>query len=243
MLTPKILIVEDEPIIAQDLKECLIDQDYEVINIAKSYIEAISYIEKEIPSIVLIDIILKGEQDGIEVAKYIRQTLNTAIIFITSHSDRAIVKRATALKPDGYLVKPFKEEDIYTSIETALSHYQTEKSSITSPIIEELKDFIFIRDKGKMIKLFHKDINWIKADGNYTEIHTISKKYVVRSILKDVSKQIPSKQFMRVHKSYIVNLSNVETIKNNKIIMSGNEIPIARSMYEQLVSKLNLLGH
>jgi DNA-binding LytR/AlgR family response regulator len=239
MTSPKVLIVEDEPIIAQDLKECLSDKQYSVAKIARSYEEAVRFLEADLPNIVLVDIVLKGEKDGIELATFIRKNYHLPIVFITSHSESSTVRRAAVVKPEGYLVKPFKDEDIYTTVEIALSHYQEQA---VEQVGQKREDVFFIRHNGQLIKLKYEDVIWLKADGNYTEIWTVDKKkYMVRNILKEVGEQFPVEIFMRVHKSYIVRLSAIDAIKNGKIVVLGMEIPVARSMYEQLISRLNLL--
>jgi DNA-binding NarL/FixJ family response regulator len=122
MSKTKILIVEDEFIIAEKLRFILQDLEYEVIGIASKYSKALSIMEEQLPDLILIDIVLAGAKDGIELAHQINLKHKKPFIFITSHSDIDTVKRAKDVKPNGYLVKPFKKADIFTTIEIALAN-------------------------------------------------------------------------------------------------------------------------
>lgn len=105
----KILVAEDELIIAEDIRMMLENLGYEVIGTVPDYTEAIELIDKNPPDVILIDILLAGEKDGIALAETIREKHNLPFIFITSHSDAATVERAKSVHPDGYIVKPFEK--------------------------------------------------------------------------------------------------------------------------------------
>jgi signal transduction histidine kinase len=125
----KILIVEDEPIIALDIKQRLTLMGYEVIAIADSAKTALQAVERYPLNLVLMDIRLRGTISGIEVASQIWSEFNIPVIFVTAHADQATLSQAKATQPFGYIVKPFENEDLVTAIETALSRFQAEKAS------------------------------------------------------------------------------------------------------------------
>jgi len=126
------------------------DMQHEVIGIASDFKEAEEILEHEIPDIALIDIHLRGGDDGISLAQSIRERFDIPIIFITSYSDKATVDRAKQVRPEGYIVKPFEKADLYTSIEIAIFNYakghklqeDTDKDNFSNVVI---KDSIFIR--------------------------------------------------------------------------------------------------
>jgi DNA-binding NarL/FixJ family response regulator len=124
MKKSKILIVEDESIIAENLRYILNDLNYEVIGIASKYSIAIELIKAQLPDIVLIDIILGGSKGGIDLAHEINLKYKIPFIFSTSHSDPLTVKKAKEAKPNGYLLKPFSKANIFTTIEMALAGSQ-----------------------------------------------------------------------------------------------------------------------
>ena len=121
-----ILVVEDETLIAWNIKSVLEQLDYEVAAIAKSGEEAIREAEKIKPDLVLMDINLNGEMDGVETASEIKKLLDIPVIFITAYSDEEIIGRAKLIEPYGYIFKPFDERELLTNIEIALYNKKME---------------------------------------------------------------------------------------------------------------------
>ncbi|WP_199315250.1 hybrid sensor histidine kinase/response regulator [Aerosakkonema funiforme] len=123
----RILIVEDEGIIAQDMQDCLEDLGYNVIAIADTGEKALKKVAETHPDLVLMDIRLKGDMDGIQAAEQIWELFQIPVIYTTGHSDKSTLERAKQTAPFGYLIKPFEERELYVAIETALRRYQLEK--------------------------------------------------------------------------------------------------------------------
>lgn len=119
----KVLIVEDELLVAKDLSEILTNRGYEVTDNVASVDEAIRSLTQNPPNIVLLDITLKGQRDGIDLAYQLQSEFRLPYIYITSHSDMLTFERAKQTRPFAYLVKPFKEVDVYNSTELAITHY------------------------------------------------------------------------------------------------------------------------
>ena len=127
---PKILIIEDETITAHHLRRVLIRLGYEVAGVAASGASALDLIEQRSPDLLLADIGLEGEMDGIEVATGARELWKTPTVFLTAYSDPETMRRARVTEPYGYLVKPFAEEELNATIEIAL-----QQKNITPPIV------------------------------------------------------------------------------------------------------------
>lgn len=147
----RILIVEDEPIVALDISSSLDELGYVVIGIAHDGKEAIQIAEKEMPDIIIMDIVIKGNIDGIETAARIRNNMKIPTIFVTGYSDYNTVARARDTIPYGYLVKPFTKKELYASIETAISinelHNRIEESENRYRlIVENMTDVVFTTD-------------------------------------------------------------------------------------------------
>ena len=117
----KILIVEDDDIIARIEDWRLKNLGYTVCGRAKNGAEAMELVVNKKPDVVLMDINLKGDIDGIETAKMIKKGFNIPVIYVTSHSDGATLVRAKETKPDGFILKPFEDNDLRIAIELALS--------------------------------------------------------------------------------------------------------------------------
>lgn len=120
----KVLVVEDEKIVALEIKSRLKKLGYLVPSVASTGEEAISRTEAFLPDLVLMDIMLKGSVDGIEAARQIREKMDIPIIYLTAYADSETLERAKVTAPYGYILKPFEENDLRTSIEIALFNHQ-----------------------------------------------------------------------------------------------------------------------
>jgi len=123
----RILVVEDEHIVAMGIKKMLKNLGYTVTGVASSGEDAISKAESTFPDVVLMDIMLKGDMDGVEAAREIRGRFDVPVVYLTAYSDNKILERAKSTEPFGYIIKPFDEKDLYSSIEVALHRHREEK--------------------------------------------------------------------------------------------------------------------
>ncbi|WP_185152875.1 LytR/AlgR family response regulator transcription factor [Fulvivirga aurantia] len=233
----KILIVEDERIIAEDLSDILMSNDYEVCDICKSFSSVIYAIEKHHPDLILLDIKIQGDRDGVDVAHRLRDDYSIPFVFISSHSDPSTVKRAVEVNPYGYLVKPFEDEDVIVAVELALSNFAKEQNESIKDFV--LNDCLFVREKNLSIKIPFSDIQYIKAEGNYSTIVANDKNHVLRATLKEIEQKVPSHLFYRSHKSYIINLGRVSAINSDSIYVNDERLPIGRGQLHQLMESIN----
>lgn len=125
----RILIVEDEAIVAMVIKRRLKDLGYIVSGVASTGKDAITKVEGTFPDLVLMDIRLKGDMDGIEATKIIKDRFSLPVVYLTAHSDDVTFKKAKETDPDGYILKPFTEKDLSTTIEIALHKFRKEKGN------------------------------------------------------------------------------------------------------------------
>ncbi len=119
-----ILIVEDERIVAEDIQKSLENLGYSVSAIVPSGEKAIQKAEEDNPDLVLMDIVLKGDMDGIEAAEQIYSHFNIPVVYLTAHADEKKLQRAKATESYGYLLKPFEDEELHTTIEMALHRHK-----------------------------------------------------------------------------------------------------------------------
>ena len=244
----KILIVEDNVIIADDMQSMLEEIGYEIVDNVIVYEQAEQVLKTQEVDLVLIDIILASDKTGIDLGKHIRDNYNIPFIFVTSNSDRATVENAKTVKPNGYLVKPFEQQDLYTSIEIALSNFDySGKSDSQAPAGSDdqvvsnsvLRDSIFVKKQHLYYRIQFGDIQYIKADNVYLEVHTVDKKFLVRSPLKDYLGKLPKNKFYRAHKSYIVNVDHIDAINSKDIMINNTLIPISKDFKEFIISAMN----
>ena len=126
MAAAKILIVEDESIIALDIQNSLTNSGYDVVAIADCATEALDYATQLRPDLVLMDIRIRGDRDGVQTAATIRNELNLPVIYLTAHADENTLQRAKITAPFGYILKPFEDRELITTVEIALSRHQAE---------------------------------------------------------------------------------------------------------------------
>lgn len=241
------MIVEDNVIIADDMQSMLEEIGYEIVDNVIVFEQAVDVLKEQHVDLVLIDIILASDRTGIDLGKHIREKYNIPFIFVTSNSDRATVENAKTVKPDGYLVKPFEQQDLYTSIEIALSNFNYNKKenkefeeageSFTSNSV--LKDSIFVKKQHLYYRIQFSDIHFIKADNVYLEVNTADRKFLVRSPLKDYLEKLPKNKFYRAHKSYIVNVDHIDAINSKDIMINNNQIPISKDFKDFILSSMN----
>lgn len=236
----KLLIVEDEMIIANDMKFMLESVGYEVCAIARSSEKALSLLEAEKPDLVLIDINLGKGMEGIELGRIMHEKRRLPFIFCTSYSDKHTVTQARQVYPHGYLLKPFTKEDLYVAIEIALVNFSGADKSPSDDVI--LQDCIFVKEGNLFTKVSFEEIIYVVQDRNYVELHTAHRVHPVRSTLKDFLKNLPSEKFFQVHRSFIVNVIHISAINNNVIKVNGKEIPISKTHREELLSRIRLLS-
>ncbi|MFI5203448.1 MAG: response regulator [Flavobacteriales bacterium] len=248
MSKTNVLVVEDESIVAKDIQQSLTKLGYNVIGTAPTGEKALALVEEFRPDIVLMDIMLKGPMNGIEVAADVKENFGIPVIFLTAYADEGTLTRAKVTEPYGYIIKPFKEIDLHTSIEMALYKHKKESEilkerEILYQIVEnkEAKNFIFVKANSRLIKLNTKEIFYIEALKDYVVIHTLNARYTIHSTMKDIEKKMPTNEFIRVHRSFIVRIDKIASIELPNLTLENDKktIPIGGSYKDDLVNRLN----
>ncbi|WP_035464749.1 LytR/AlgR family response regulator transcription factor [Algoriphagus vanfongensis] len=243
---PKILLVEDNTSLSENISDLLKINNYEVTGIFESAEDVQQNIVESRPDLALIDIKLKGEKNGIELAKEIKREFQIPIVFITSASGKEIISKVQHIHPEGFIVKPFTKESLITTIELAIANFKTEKQPDTESSLAAqpaIQEELFIRENGWLKKIRVDEILWIKAEGAYSHIYVNGKQYTLRNTAKEILSKLKEEQFFRVHKSYIVNLNKIDAFNSSLIKINGSEIPIGRSYYKELSYMVNTINH
>lgn len=239
----QVLLVEDELIIADYMQECLQKLGYEVCGVCINYSEAIEALHSSLPDIVLVDITLKGAKNGIDVGNYIRQNYQIPFVFATSHSDKNTIDTAKKALPYAYLIKPFSEEDLYAVIETALMHYGRQKSKEELPSGDDtvlINNAVFIKHKSKFVKIILDDLVYVEANDNYCNLFTASAGYALKTTLKTLLDLLPE-YFLRVHRSYVINLRHLKGFDADMVSVLNKELPIGKSFFPMLMERLKII--
>ncbi|VVB97201.1 Chemotaxis protein CheY [uncultured archaeon] len=170
----QILVVEDEALVAEDIRRTIHNLGYIVLSTASSGKEALKKVDELRPDLVLMDIVLQGEMDGIETAREIRSRFNIPVVYLTAYSDGEILERAKLTEPFGYIIKPFKERELKINIVIALYKHKVERQLRESKefyenVLEEIingvwatdrNDFVRYANKGAL-KIMRKDLEQI----------------------------------------------------------------------------------
>jgi len=156
MVEINVLVVEDESIVAEDIRRTLIKLGYAVTGVASSGEMAIKKVEEHVPDLVMMDIVLKGGMDGIETAKQIRSRFNIPVVYLTAFSDEKILERAKITEPFGYIIKPFKERELKINVEIALYKHRAEERLKESKefyegVLEGIVNGVWVTDKNDTI--------------------------------------------------------------------------------------------
>lgn len=240
-----ILIVEDELLIAEDIRMQLEKLGYNVSGMAVSYNEAIENIMQNLPDLVLVDINIEGSKDGIELGHFLRDEAEIPFIYLTSNSDKGTVNRAKDTNPNAYLIKPFKPEGLYTSIEMALASASTNHSETNEEEPKDdffLKDCLFVKKKDNFIKVKLEDIKYLKTEGNYINIVVGAKeKHLIRNSIKNIMSFLPDEMFIQTHKSFLINLNHLDQFSYNQVTIEGEEIPLSKNYRDLLFTKMRTL--
>lgn len=232
----KILVVEDEIIIADHICDSLEELGYEPLEPAISYTEAIETIEAEKPDIAILDVQLAGKKTGIDLAKRIIEKYDFPFIFLTSNADAATINLAKEVMPPAYLIKPFTKDDLFSSIEITLHNFSKKIGEVKDSNLV-FKDSLFIKDKGFYNKVLFEDILYIESSHVYIEIFLKNQqKLLVRTSLTEILSNLNS-NFIRVHRGFIVNIKHLNQINKSVIVIGNKKVPIGKK-YKDDVLKL-----
>lgn len=229
----KILIVEDEIIIADTLKRYLTKGGHQVVGNAISYQEAESIYIKKQPDLVLLDIRLSGSKTGIDVACFIqKQTDPKPFIFLSSQLDSRSVNSAKETFPAGYLSKPIQKDSLNTSIEIAMHNFQNQRKK--EPVIS-------LNNGIKNYCIPCTEILFLEADHIYVKVHTKSYGVIIqRGTLKEMLDLLPEEKFIQTHRSFVVNLDMVNYWDNQSLLIENTSIPLSRSRRKEVLPLIDL---
>lgn len=231
-------------IIGAKISMQLTNLGYEVSGLLSRGEDVPYHVTENRPDIILLDINLKGSMDGIETAKLLSAQGNTPIIFLTANSDEATFNRAKTVKPAAFISKPFKQIDLQRAIELTISRIE-EKPLVPGTGETELEehpsflnDRMFVRTKERMVKIMFDEVLFIEAVRNYSRIITRNTEYLLSITLKIIEDKLPASVFVRIHRSYLVNIKMVDEVGENHVIIGQREIPMSGGLKDNLLHRI-----
>ena len=245
-----ILVVEDESIVAKDIQVCLRKLGYDVVGVVSSGEEAVEKAEEFDLDLIMMDIMLKGEMSGIEAAEIIRKKKSIPVIFLTAYTDRNTVDKAKETEPFGYIIKPFKEIDIQTAIEIALYKHSREmvvkkERDMYYSMVEKQDsvDMMFVKANQRLVKIKYSEIYFIEALKDYVVINTLERRYTIHSTMKDIESKMPEKDFIRVHRSFIVRIDKIKEIDHSNVVLENDKktVLVGGSYKNLLQQRINMI--
>lgn len=237
----KIGIVEDDFIIAESIYTSILQIGYQAIRPVDNFDDAIAMIESESPDLLILDITIKGEKDGVDVAEEINKSFQLPFIFLSAYSDENTLNRTKKVNPAAYLVKPFNEKNLFSSIEIAINNFHNQPSQTEKTNDKQQQEFALIKDGHLFHKINFADVLYIESDNVYLNVYTPEKKYVIREKLNEFIENNNLKNFVKIHRSYAINIKHLETLNELHVIVGRHEVPMQKNYRKDLLDMVKLL--
>ena len=228
----KCLVVDDDELSRGILEDLISDtSSLELVASCDDPIKAFNIIKESKIDLLFLDIEMP-KMDGISMLKALSPL--PQVILVTSHDEYAV--ESYEYDVTDFVKKPISTARFLKAVEKAKKRFNTDASLFTTK-----GETIFIKSDSKLVQINTHKIFWIEALGNYMRVITDEGKYTILSTMKDVANKLPSDEFVRVHRSFIVRLDKIESIEDNYIVINNNQINIGKAYKEGLRGKLNLL--
>lgn len=254
-----ILIVEDESIVAMDLAMGLQRDGFNIAGVADNGSDARVLFESNDIDIVLIDINIIGDKDGIETVNELVKIKQVPVIYLTAFTDVATVNRVKKTYPAGFLTKPYSINNVRIAIELALNNFAVLKeqqgsgkviSIEDSPgkskeikadkeTILQMNDCIFVKQNYQFVKVKLSDILYVESENNYTHVITSEKKIALRISLNQLLEKIIFSQLVRIHRSFAVNIHAIQSFTEQDIKVGKTELPIGKQYKDAFLKKFD----
>ncbi|WP_373059329.1 LytR/AlgR family response regulator transcription factor [Zunongwangia sp. H14] len=239
----KILALEDDPIHRERLIMILDKLQFKSFKVADSPKGFINIVEACKPQVILMDIDLGGEINGIELTQKINTKFDIPTIFLTSFADRQTFKEAKKAFPCYFLVKPYKETDLERAIELSVLQ-KTGKQARQVERNATCTNLLFFRAQNKLIKIDYKEIKLISAVDKYCHIFLKDRKIIIKERLKNLLSRLPEDQFIQVHRSHVINIEAIDSLNNNatEVSITNQTLKLGRTYKAELLSRISMIG-
>ncbi|MBF9141714.1 LytR/AlgR family response regulator transcription factor [Hymenobacter properus] len=247
-LAIRVLVVEDEPIYADQLEAYLQDLGCEFIGPATDARTTLSLFRTEAVDLVLLDVHLRGAVDGIELAGQLRELRPVPIIFLTSRADDEAFARARPLGPAAYLIKPVAFDALKRAMALAIDSFAATGAAVaaeaTAPTAaqppEKTPDTLFIKENGLLEKIRVSEIQSVEADNKVCRLVLAGRTVVVRMPLREVMRHLPPDRFVQIQRSYHINLDYLERFDPVRNLAQVGEqvLPVSQTYHHELLRRL-----
>lgn len=239
----RILIVEDEYVIDEEILCRLNEMDIEITKTVFHSRIAIQYLTESEIDIVLIDANIKDDLDGYQLARIVKKEFYKPFIYLIPSGIQDNIEKLNESNPSGIILQNSSLKQIYFSIALAICNDQESSENMISNADENtslnlLSNCLFLKKNNHFDRVSFDEIFWLRAENNYTVIHTLKGDYLYSMVLKKFVEKLPQKQFLRVHRSYIINLHKIEGFEGKMVIIDNQHIPVAKNCYKYVFDLL-----
>lgn len=251
-----ILIVEDELLIADGIQQALLRLGHNPLEPVTNSDDVMAVLAHTPVDLVLMDINIDGDMDGVATAILIRRQYGTPVAFLTARNDAATMARAKMAQPKGYLIKPYTEANLQAMIVMALPDKDApaptpladeepaepiEPPALLNGNPEVYGSHIFVKKGTAHVRVAITDILYIEAVGNFVRLHTQREAYVFGATMREMEEKLPD-TFFKVHRSFLVSLAHVEAYESSGVVVANHYIPVSRSCKHAFKKRIHLLG-
>ena len=230
----KIGIVEDEGITSEVIKHALQKLKYKIATPAFTYNQALQMFETEKPDLVILDIKLEEERDGIDLAVLLKEKYKTPFIFLTANSDSTTLERAKKVRPLAFLVKPFSQVDLHATIEIAFNNYRS-----TLNENNEKNNFVVMKVGRSFEKVNTNEILFLENENHYFNIHfSNSESISVRASSTEMMDMLPQNNFIQISRTYIVNTDKIIKIDSSSVFIGQNKLEYKATLKEEILKMI-----
>ncbi|MCF0054990.1 response regulator [Dyadobacter sp. CY356] len=252
----QILIVEDEAVLAMYVSDLLEAQGYTIVDVANNGREALSLFKDNRVDLLLCDINLKGDWDGIETARQINAFKPVPVIYLTAFADKQTIERAKETFPAAYLTKPVRPENLNIAVDLALHNFaqgklsaRNEEQKKPEPADREtagkesillINDQVFIKHNYQFVRINLDDILILEADNTYTNILVKGQKYALRLTLGNTRQRLGFDALVRVHRSFVVNINKITGFNDREIFVDSLTIPLGAQYKDEFMKQFHV---
>ncbi len=250
----RILLVEDEAILVMEMSETLENEGYDVVGTANNGRHALEIFHQENVDLLICDINIKGDWDGIETVQRLIAVRPVPVIYMTALSDRETIERAKSTYPAAYIPKPYNLASLRISIEMAINNFALRSHSSAPDVWEpgrgptlesrenptrdsilRVDDHIFVKSNYRFVKITLSDILYMEADNNHTVIQASQQKLAIRQPLSAILDRLAMPRLVRTHRSFAVNLDRVDSFNDYEVRVGEFDIPLGRNYKESFL--------
>jgi DNA-binding LytR/AlgR family response regulator len=238
----RIMIVEDDLSFALELEMLLDDMGYILAGRADHAETALALILQEKPDLVLMDIEIRGGMDGTGIGQAIAP-LGIPVLYISSQTDDHYRKAREQTGTIGYLVKPVDAITLRSAIEMAVlaSNRRSGQEKSDDEVATLKGEYVFIRDRRRLVKIRINEIRWIRADGPYACLCTGDQQFLLSTHLGALEEKLQDHPFARVHRSWLIHCDHIDSIEEDVVRIGGERVPVGKSHREDFYRRIRQL--